>query len=331
MEAGQQYKMHLKVLIIGSGQLGSRHLQGVVRNPLVSEVWVIDEWENSLSLARDRSAEIDHNKMVHFSTTASDLPDELDFCIISGTANVRLKHLKMALESANIKRLLLEKILFSSPNDYEEAGQLRDRFPTMNVWVNHPRRMYGFYSAAKEVMRGFSERVFSVQVAGANWGLACNTLHFIDIWSYLRGATAISVDFSNSTNVVVPSKRAGFIEVFGSVSVLFSNGDHMNLKSDDADFTGMNFSFSDASGAFSISEMESLKLVDLSSNVVLTEGRFQYQSELTDVLISEIINRGSTELTTWEQAFDLHHLFVKSALGWYQRVKDINATYIPIT
>ena len=47
-----------KILLIGAGQLGSRHLQGLLKFQKKQFIYVLDRSEDSLTVAKKRAAEI---------------------------------------------------------------------------------------------------------------------------------------------------------------------------------------------------------------------------------------------------------------------------------
>lgn len=69
-----------KIAIIGSGQLGSRHLQGIKTANLELSIEVVDSNIESLKIAENRYYEIAENqytKNVHFLSSINELSDEL--------------------------------------------------------------------------------------------------------------------------------------------------------------------------------------------------------------------------------------------------------------
>ena len=76
--------------------------------------------------------------------------------------------------------------------------------------------MYPFYKNLREVLSESSHIHMSVQ--GGDWGLACNGLHYIDIFLHLINSNNIDLNTSNLDNQILESKRKGFIEVSGSIT-----------------------------------------------------------------------------------------------------------------
>jgi threonine dehydrogenase-like Zn-dependent dehydrogenase len=110
--------MH-RILIIGAGQLGSRHLQALssVANPLTIDV--IDPNGDSLAIAKERFEAMPNNHS-HSIQYHTEIPGHLtvDIAIIASGAKVRRKIIEQLLASNSVKYFILEKILFSSREDY---------------------------------------------------------------------------------------------------------------------------------------------------------------------------------------------------------------------
>ena len=72
-----------QLAVIGAGQLGSRHLQGLAKANLEAEIWVVDVSQESLNIAQSRYNEVKSDKMkVHFITDFSKIASEkIDFAI----------------------------------------------------------------------------------------------------------------------------------------------------------------------------------------------------------------------------------------------------------
>lgn len=57
------------IIIIGAGQLGSRHLQGVLKSTYALNVTVVDPSEESLNTARERAEKISIKSRLWIQTT----------------------------------------------------------------------------------------------------------------------------------------------------------------------------------------------------------------------------------------------------------------------
>jgi len=101
-----------KILLIGCGELGSRHLQAVASLPNIGKIYVFDPSAKALKMGQSRLKEIeDLNKDIVFEwfNKISKVPKDGDLCIIATQANVRVAMLKQAAEEFKYKRFLLKK------------------------------------------------------------------------------------------------------------------------------------------------------------------------------------------------------------------------------
>ena len=112
MEDGQQYN----VALIGAGQLGSRHLQGLAKTKCPLNIVVIDPSIENLKIAEDRWGEIqnDVKHQIRFNQDLSQLDrSDLFATIVATGANVRRKVVEELFKcAAHVRFLILEKVLF---------------------------------------------------------------------------------------------------------------------------------------------------------------------------------------------------------------------------
>ena len=113
------------VLIIGGGQIGSRHLQVLALKAEDLYISVVDPSRDQLILAEERFHQIKKDKLSKrplFLRSVSEVKGVVDLCIYATTAQHRLQVLKESLLSqAEIKNILFEKVLFQSEQQLDEA------------------------------------------------------------------------------------------------------------------------------------------------------------------------------------------------------------------
>ena len=109
-----------KILICGSGELGSRYLQGLKSCILPLEVNVFDINKRALSLAKRRWEEKEFqgfNHTVSYLSSLNSLKDDMDICIVTTTANNRLDAIKNICASTNVRNWILEKVLVQNSEE----------------------------------------------------------------------------------------------------------------------------------------------------------------------------------------------------------------------
>ena len=86
-----------KVLIVGCGELGSRHLQAVASLPIIKEIEVVDVRPEALKFGQDRLSQIpDVNRSIDFRWLSSlkEAKKIGDLCIVATKADGRYQILR---------------------------------------------------------------------------------------------------------------------------------------------------------------------------------------------------------------------------------------------
>ena len=89
-----------KITLVGCGNIGSRHLQALVKLPFETEIQIIDPNENSIKLAKTRLNEIDYKKsnfIFSWQTSLENL-QESDFVILATNSTNRVELVEKLLE-----------------------------------------------------------------------------------------------------------------------------------------------------------------------------------------------------------------------------------------
>lgn len=291
----------MNIVIIGAGQLGSRHLQGLalIERPL--NIYLVDPSENSLEVSKNRFNEVDqiNNKSLTLLKNVEHLPSEIEFAIIATTSKYRLHVMKELLNKCEVNYLLLEKFLFPIEEEYLEAKRLLANIST-KTYVNCTRRQFEGYKKLKEELAGASQIHITVQ--GSNWNLASNAIHFVDLFQFLTSSENISYDYMASSLRVEESKHKGYVEFIGQVKTVCSEGHTLNMlcsKNEDMQF----FITIEANGSnYSINEAQKL----LSFNKEERYFPIYFQSQLTNKTFEQLQQEGKSDLICFEDSCELH-------------------------
>lgn len=315
-----------KVAVIGAGQLGSRHLQGLKSAALPLSIIVVDNSEASLKIAQERYNSIPAigEKEVNYTSDLGKLPKELDLVIVATGSKPRRSIITSLLGHAKVKYLVLEKVLFSSLEDYDEMTKILKQ-KHVQCWVNCPRRMFGMYMQIKEMMN--PSMPLYMTKADENWGLCCNAIHMIDIFMYLTGEKIYSIDTKWVNNEIENSKRGGYIEMTGMLKISTPNGNELTLVSEN-NFKGeKNFLIENGDDLYTISEGLGFKFHNQQYTFPMP-----YQSQLTGLLADEILITGGCTLTPFELSVSYHKPFIESMLAKYNAIMGTpDNKLLPIT
>lgn len=314
------------VAIIGAGQLGSRHLQGLKLSSSPLSITVMDSSESSLQISKERYDAVTAvgEKSISYVTSIEEIPQELDLVIIATGSKPRAAIVKSLLDHSKVKNLVLEKVLFPQLSEYEEIGRLLT-LKDVRCWVNCPRRMFGMYKQIKESIN--SSKSLYMTRANENWGLCCNAIHMIDIFMYLTGEESYTVDTRWINNDVEESKRGGYVEMTGTLKVSTPKGNELTLISEN-DFTGeKNFLIENGDDLYTVTEGEGYLLHNQKYDY-----NMPYQSQLTGVLADEILKTGGCSLTPFKLSSTYHKPFIEAMLAKYNEImKTPDNKLLPIT
>lgn len=323
----------LKNLIIGAGQLGSRHLQGLLKYEKLQLIYVLDKSKSSLKIAKQRAEEIEFEHTVKYISEWNSLPHKLDLVIVATGASVRSKLVAKLLQNYNVRNLILEKILFQDLESYLHIRKLIKDTGTP-TWVNHPRRMFKHYLDIKNKIL-LNQEVVNFQVFGGNWDLACNALHFIDLFSFLSDSEVKSIDFEGIDEKIIKSKRLNCIEFTGKIKGSLINGNDFNISSLSGDYEDITIFVITKSNRWIIQEGSAQKIIHLSKENNFNENIIsfinEFQSNLTTRIINDILVDKKTTLPTYDEACTSHIPFIKGALIRYSEITGINTNVCPIT
>ncbi len=322
-----------KIAIIGAGQLGSRHLQGLAKTNISCLVEVVEPFEGARITAKQRFEEIPSNEKIEkldFYENISKLSNELDLVVIATNADVRFKVITELLKNKEVENLVLEKVLFQKISDYKEIKQLLEQTNT-KCWVNHPRRMFPFYKNLKEELSNNKNIHFCI--SGGSWGLGCNGLHFLDCIEYLSNTQNIELDTRYLNKKLYETKRAGFKEVNGMITGKADNYTFVincfeenvspvqfNITSD-----SLNILIDEANGWYKTSKKN-----DNWQHEIKNEKIIYFQSELTNILAEEIFN-DTCFLPTYNEAMDLHIKYLEKLIEHINSFSEIKYDFCPIT
>jgi predicted dehydrogenase len=310
------------VAIIGAGQLGSRHLQGLKTANNELAIYVMDQSSDSLKLADDRYNQVDDNgfaKEVHFVTSMDMLPTDLDVVIIATGSIPRAMLTKLLLSHSKVKYLILEKILFPRLAEYEEIKEVIIR-ENVKAWVNCPRRLFAYY----QKLNALIDSPFEMTVDGSNWGLCCNSIHLLDIFLYLAKENEYSVTLDVTS--LEESKRKGYIEMMGSFYFTTPKGSKLNLHCSKDEKIYGGWIKSDKYDI--VIDKKNMKLVINGEE----EPIFSYpNSQLTGKVVDQLLLNGDCGLTRFEESCKYHKPIIDAILNEYNRLTGNKGDLCPIT
>jgi len=305
-----KYMTIKKIALIGAGQLGSRHLQGLAKAETKLAIEVVEPSSTARTAASERFSEIPCHHDIELYKNIGQLSDELDLVIIATNSDVRARVVRELLSKKKVNNLVLEKVLFQKVEDYLDISE-RLIQNNVNAWVNHARRSLPFYHKIKCMFK--KGDTINLSVTGGGWGLACNGLHFIDLISFLVENEELSVFGDLLDPEIIEAKRTGFKEVTG---VLTGNlGPHkFSIHCQEAlspviitlFSSEVHFKINESMGVYEIATRKGGWKWETHQEKIVV-----FQSDLTTAVARELLNNGSCELPSYQSAQNLHIPFIK--------------------
>jgi len=318
------------ILLVGAGQLGSRHLQSLAACTESFDFSVVDPFDDSLKIAKARFEEISNHtkhKISLFKNLKEVEKNNFELAIIATNSGVRFEVLKTSLELFKIKNIILEKVLFPKLDEYEKAQLLIEESGVM-VWVNTPRRFYEFNRYLK---KNYKWNAVQAKYENKSWGIGCNSVHFIDLIQYLTGSELVQVCSDRLNRKIFESKRSGYIEFEGILGCKFNDGSTLELNSDPDLNTGI-MKIETSEFAFLVNDAKGIcEIFDKKTNQVeIKNFTNPYQSQLT-LMTYNAIMKGEDHLPTYDESMKEHVIFLKSLQDFMSTIKGEFVEVVRIT
>lgn len=313
------------IVLIGAGNLGRRHLEGLRHSKIKSSITVLDKNKYALELCRH----LDIPSLdVRYITSMSEITTPIDLAIIATTSDSHLPIIQSLVET-KAPYVILEKLAFNSLQDIEEASALIRQSGT-KVWVNCTRRLYPGYSAIREAISG--QKFINYTVTGNDYGLGCNGIHFLDLFSFLSGCHHYELT-ANEEMTIGPSKRLGYNEVFGVFRGKAINGCNLLLSCMDQNAPqNVLIKIDFDSGSMRIDERNRIAILKLDSGDQHYQLSPVYQSQLTGLVVDHIFRSIDPGLTCFNESMDIHRAFINAAYEVFSKQFGGNLRgYCPLT
>ena len=325
-----------KILLIGCGELGSRHLQAIASLGDVGEIDVVEPNDKSIELGKERIKEIsDLNDKIKFrwfkgidkSSSGGDL------CIVATRADVRCRLVKQAAGDLNYKYFLIEKIVSQSVREYADLMDFAAK-KGLSIWVNCKTRSYEIHKYIKSHLNNSEPIVFSR--IGGNHGLATNGVHTADLFIYYDGTREIKSCGSRIDNMLHSTKRSqGVYDLSGCLYGYSDKGSDFML-SFAAGHTGPDL--------ISITSPSCRFIVDHSQRFCFEgypESGWQWKpvpitenwlvSNITKQFARDIFDKGACGLPTLKECFPAHKYILEELLPYFNKLLKVDNGSSPVT
>ena len=321
----------IDILLIGAGQIGSRHLQSLALLDVAAHIDVVDPSEKASAVAQARYDEISSiaaKPSIAFLDAVEKIKAHYDVVLITTDSLPRRKILENVVAHTELKYLILEKFLFPRLEDYAAVSQLLIQHGT-KAFVNTARRLYEDYQEITPLFEASKNIRF--QVSGSNWGLGCNGIHFLDLFAMMTRNTNVTLEMQEVDKELMPSKRANYAEFSGTLKGFDDQNNTLEITSHRDGSAPLIVEISADNRRVIVNESAREMSISTENNVQSKPFRVKYQSELTQVVVKDLVQRGTCQLTNYEDSSQLHQVFLTAFLKHYNQITGQQTDLCPIT
>jgi predicted dehydrogenase len=325
-----------RILLVGCGQLGSRHLQAVASLPEVYEIQVVDPNAGSLALGQTRLKEVpDLNREIKFSWLPGleKASHGGDLCILPTQARGRGELIKKIAKELGYKRFLVEKIVTQSMREYYDLmGFSKEQ--DLSIWVDCQTRTYEIHRRIKAQLDPQEPIVFGD--FGGNHGLACNGIHYADLFLFYDNAKKIKSAGSRIDPILHKTKRGK--DIFDLSGTLLGGSDKGStcIISYSARHLSPDYvSIQTSRGKYIVDHIrqvafESLAAEDWQWKPIELKENYRI-SHLSKGFVSKILNDQDPLLPTLEECRASHEYILGELLPHFNRLLKVEQGICPVT
>jgi hypothetical protein len=323
------------ILLVGCGEIGSRHLQALAKMEIPIKIWAIDPSSISLKTAKVRFEEIPINKNIQSIKFASEIPenlDHIDLCIISTTSKIRFFVFKQIIDKVSCKNFIFEKVLFQKEEHFIQIAKIIED-KKIKCWVNNFRREEEYWKMIKTYFENKGN--FKLYYGKSDWRLCTNAIHILDLIEWLSNDKIIEIDGSQLDEKIYESKRSGFIELTGKFIGKTSNNGvfEMHAIKDIPDIE-VKFEISNGDTRLFVNEAKGEGILMRKENNWKPEKhtfQIRFQSDRTQDTSKSILETGNCNLPTFNESINTHRPFLKSIIKHLNKISNSESDSCPIT
>ena len=315
------------VVLVGAGNLGFRYLQGLAKVSKPLSITIVEPSAERTNYALQWWGEqqnIDHHILGAAVSPQEGLDlDRADIVISATTAAVRPASLTSLGARVKVDIWVMEKVLAQSESGLSTLRRLIDTHG--KAFVNTSRRAMDWYRNIADATKPV--QLQEIHISGGRFGLLSNAIHFVDLAAFLFDARPVSTMLETGSDDWHEAKRPGFIETFGTVVAEFSAGRCVHIQSSDND-NPISIRLVSPNGEWQIDEREG---VCKAPGGQLIQGTLSYQSDMTSMIVGQLIAHGTCELPNLELSAFIHGQFLQAVGVALRKSGRDTGDSIPIT
>lgn len=299
--------MTIKIAIIGTGNMGKRHLEACGKLPQELEAVCYDSNREMLDSVSDfcEANKIKLNKLIlaNSMTELLEFISEKTIVIVATTARDRQKILSLVIARQPLA-IITEKPLTQTLAEYESLIELAKE-KKVPVYINFTRHLYAFYQEIKEQLEGL--KAVSMRVVFPN-GIALIGIHMFELMTWLLNVNECKI-VESKLHKTFQTKRKDYVDMYGEIAVEISNGMCCTFSSCE-NSNVFSIEIDSERNRFRIFESENrMEIADKYGSIEQKRLEIPYTSQIMDIAIADLLKSGRTrKLPDIFEAFLAHKM-----------------------
>ncbi len=321
----------IHIIIVGCGNVGSRHLQAIVKLPHELTIEVVEISKKALEIAKSRLEEIDYDKKkirCNWHDNIQELKEKADLVIVSTTSIGKVELVSKLLDMG-YSRFVIDKIVAQSDKEYDFLLNKMTNLKA-KAWVNTARGYFESYQKLKKYFEG-SEPIY-MSVNAGNRGLGCVGIHFINLFSFLCDNYKIKLNGDSLYNKLLPNKRGkNLVEFAGTITGSLPDGSSLTITFSPHDDLGQTIDIMGKNKHLLIDESNEKVHFLKGNNQNEFKFKNEFQSSLTTKIVHDILENDNCNLPTLEESSYVHHELFQIFNEHIKKISGEDRELCPIT
>ena len=209
------------ILLIGCGNIGFRHIELLIKDRSVKNIYIYDINLNNSKKLIDK---FDYNIKIILIKNLNLKLRNLFLCIISTHSNRRFYLMSKIIRLHNPKYILVEKLI---ENNIYEINKYYKELEKKKIYVNCSNRLRTIFI---EIKKRYYKKKINMEIKGGNWNLLSNCIHFIDFLAFITNEKIKKIKIKKNS-YLTRSKHNKYKELIGGMIVEFDKGSVLKLNS----------------------------------------------------------------------------------------------------
>jgi hypothetical protein len=272
------------ILCVGFGGMGCRHTQSLLGISPELNIYIVEPNE---TIFKENEARIGAKPGQLKHVTSIDAIDiQIDFAIIATSAFPRYEIMKKLLNKG-ISKFLVEKVVFQSATQFKEIISLLEKNDAQ-AYCNFVNRYFANYQDIKSRIKDSS--IVNMTVSGGDFGLGCNSLHYVDLFEYLTGKMSKLDSYNLIKNDVEHKRGNQYKEVTGQLGWSTASGDTLSVLSDKNREGGVELTITFDGEVNVINQQTRKHFQSIDGSIENKSFELKYTSSLTKTIYEDILD-----------------------------------------